>query len=105
MICPLLDLIFVVETVTSNNSFPEFENLILEISTTVSITSEDAIRQAFKKFRKRFFVFEDIILKSIHSPETPILKKVPKSMDKRKRKKKKRKLRKIINKHILISAE
>merc|ERR1712187_348240 len=54
---------FFVETVISEEPFPEFESLVIEISTNGSIAPEDAIQEAFKKLQKKFLIFEEVVLK------------------------------------------
>ena len=88
---PITRFNFFVETVCCDDSFPEFENLILEISTNGSINPKDAVSQAFKKFRKKFFGFEEIILTCLNRMPIDTPKKVTKStIRKRKRRKKKK---------------
>merc|ERR1711870_49541 len=70
---------FFVETVCCDDSFPEFESLVLEISTNGSISPGDAVSQAFKKFRERFFGFEEIILTCLNRMPIDTPEKVTKS--------------------------
>jgi len=54
---------FFVESVISEEPFPEFESLVIEISTNGSIAPEDAILEAFKKLQKKFLIFEEVVVR------------------------------------------
>jgi len=69
---------FFVESVTSEEPFPEFENLIIEISTNGSIAPEAAIQEAFKKIQKKFLIFEEVVLKGFSAAGFPLEKEKPK---------------------------